>query len=445
MRVHFIEDQDKKIAYFPDTKRFFDVNDAGKELIMAICSDENEIPLLKKFGLNHDEYTKYRENIEAYATSEYRNKNIIKRSNTLNRLAINITNSCNLRCKYCYANGGSYGSDSGVMKKKTLLQTLDMFFNKFEHIHNIQIFGGEPLVSMDNIETVCQYIKEKNFSTEKNTSVGLVTNGTLINERFIDLVNTYNIQVTVSFDGTEEVNDIMRIQANGQGTANIIINNIKKLQKSTSQPSTIEVTYNRKHVEHHVSIYNSIERIREVIGDTPIHLVPAGGNKEDEYVIEDLNIFIDSVDKIFEEMNIEKNNYSYSLVDRIINGLVTKNMGSSHICDAGVGTLSVSSAGDVYPCFMFTDDENLVLGNVNDDEDIFESPLYNERLKKMQDFNLKSNNEVCKKCFINTLCNGCLGLNALESNDPLKLSEPVCNMFKGMTEKVILNLSKNAN
>lgn len=442
MRFHFIESEDNKIMYFPDTQRFFSVNDTGKEIIQDICNNKNENYIMNKFDIDRTTYDEYKLKIDGFGTKSINsNQCNINQFKGLGRLAINITNACNLRCKYCYANGGSYNSDEGVMDIQTLNKILDKFYGKFKNISVIQIFGGEPLVSIDNIEVICNYVEKKNLENNIKTSIGLVTNGTLINDRFIDLVKKHNINVTVSYDGSKCVNDIMRVYENGEGTSNVIINNIIKLKEKTNQPSTIEVTYNKTHIKNNLSIYDTLKSINELVGDIPIHLIPAGGDSSSEFTIDDLNIFIDSVNEIFSKNKSEEKRYSYSLIDRFIRGLISKNGGSQYICDAGVGTLSVSINGDVYPCFMFTDNNDLKLGNIFD-EYMFDSIKFKSKLVELNKFNLKSSNEDCKKCFLNTLCNGCLGFNELASKNVYNLNNSICDMFRGMAEEVILNLSK---
>ena len=39
----------------------------------------------------------------------------------LDKLVLNVSNTCNLHCKYCYAAGGTYGEDRAFMDKHTCL------------------------------------------------------------------------------------------------------------------------------------------------------------------------------------------------------------------------------------------------------------------------------------------------------------------------------------
>ena len=79
-----------------------------------------------------------------------------KREHELYKLVLNITNKCNLACKYCYANGGNYCSSEGIMKVETAKATLDTFLKRYRNIRVIQFFGGEPTFNLDVIEFVCK-------------------------------------------------------------------------------------------------------------------------------------------------------------------------------------------------------------------------------------------------------------------------------------------------
>ena len=90
---------------------------------------------------------------------------------------------------------------------------------------------------------------------------------------------------------------------------------------------------------------------------------------------------------------------------------------------------------------MFTDDEKMRLGNIYDDN-LFESDQFKDLMDKLTNFSIKDNNSVCQNCFINTLCNGCLGLNSCRTGNPFELSEEICGMFKQMTDRVLINYVK---
>ena len=442
MEVHFCElNQNDSVAFFPESGRFFKTNEYGRKLIENIAIDARYENLPEDLQLTEREYNEYYNVIEQYGRREKIEKEHKKSiEKVLDRLVIHVSNDCNLRCTYCYARGGAYSSGRSIMTLDMVQNVLDRFYGYFDRIKTVQIFGGEPLYNMPAIKKICEYIRKHDEENDFETYIGLVTNATMINERFIKYVTKYNIMVTVSYDGDKKINDITRAYASGRGTSEDILEKTKRLYNATNQPSTIEVTYTQYHVENKVEIVDILRNLKKLFPKTAVHLVPVSGEKGEKFVLREYKKFGNSVDEIF-DMQAGEERLTYSLLERIITGISNHAIGSRFICNAGVGTLSVSVWGDVYPCFMFTDERALKLGNIVDDN-VFESHLYKERLEKMYQFNNKSLNPKCSKCFMRRLCNGCLGLNARHENDEFELNEDICDMYREMATKVIVQCVK---
>lgn len=441
MRIHFIEKDNYMIAYFPESKRFFKINTKTKTLINYIIEGKNNDFICENLNISKIELLDFKNKLQKYAEKIKPQFNLSSNKKILNRLVIHVTNKCNLRCKYCYANGGTYHSEESLLTKEQLDLILERFYNEFDIIEGIQLFGGEPLIDLSMIEYICNQINKFNKEKNLNTNIGLITNGTLINDKFIELVKKFNLHVTVSYDGNKKINDILRVYPNNLGTSDTIIKNILKLKEKTNQPEVIEATYTQYHFDNNITVLDIIKHINELFPNTYLHLVPAAGSNDCDYLLKNLEAFTD-IKSIFDK-NIadNKNEYSYSLIQRFINSLVNKEYGNDYICSAGVGTLSVSVNGDIYPCFMFTDMDDVVLGNVSN-PNVFKSLNYISRLQKMQNFNFKYTNKKCKNCFINTLCTSCLGTNLLNCGDIYKLDNKNCEMFKSMASNIIIELAK---
>lgn len=433
------------IAFFPDTCRFFRTNQNGKDLIKAISVGTRFEEVGEVFGLPQNKVLEYSANIEAYATQRIISEPLGTEKNQsethLDRLVIHVANDCNLRCLYCYASGGAYGSKRELMPLDLLKSVLDVFFEKFTTIANIQIFGGEPLLNMPAVKYICEYINHRYIRMGHETRIALVTNATLIDSEFIDLVKKHNINVTISYDGDVATNDALRIYPDRHGSSDDILQKTKELYDATGQPNTIEVTYTQFHVNNNVRIMDIVRNIKTMFPKTGVHLVPVSGCEGSPVGLKSLEMFPDSVDELFAEKNLPEAP-TYSLVERIFAGMSNPNPYNRFICSAGVGTLSVSAEGDVYPCFMFTNEEALCLGNVRD-EHLFESEKFLKGLEKLREFSDKTNNPECRDCFIRTLCNGCLGMNASHDGNEFHMNQEVCEMFRKMTERAIIQYVNN--
>lgn len=437
-KFHFITiDDDNAVCFFTDTKRFIKVNNAGRYLAEIIAKNISYEEVCKCVNISKDEFELYKEKIYSLANCTVDNQETFRSikfdMRKLERLVIHVTNDCNLRCKYCYAQGGSYGGKRAMLTKEMAEKILDVFYSQFEFIQNVQMFGGEPLMNIKVMERICEYIRCKDLQRKQKTNIALVTNATLINDEFISLVKKYEIHITVSYDGDPAVNDILRPYADGSSTSENILNNTLQLYKETNQPETIEVTYTQYHINHDIKIMQIVSNIKAMFENTAVHLVPVSGEIDCSYIIKDLRPFVESIDEIFG--NVSKG-YSYSIADRIFYGLNKEVHPMKYICVAGNSTLSVSVEGNIYPCFMFTNERGLCLGNIAE-PNVFKSAVFISKLHELEAFSDKTRNPECKKCFIKTLCVGCLGLNANYKNNHFEINSKICEMFRQMAEHAI--------
>jgi len=163
-------------------------------------------------------------------------KETIKDPIPIVNMALFLTQSCNLNCIYCYEAGGGYGS-GGSLDEKTAFQTVDWLIEqsgKQKKIH-LGFFGGEPLLNFPMMQAVAQYtVKKRVREINKKVNFHTTTNATLLDDEKIAFIKKYDISVLVSFDGPREIQDVQRPFADGKGSYDVAVPQIKKL-KSNSQ------------------------------------------------------------------------------------------------------------------------------------------------------------------------------------------------------------------
>lgn len=438
MRVHFISkgNEEDYVMLLCDSLRFYNINKRTKNIIEDIIENDDKDEILQKHRITKDDYIK----IKALLNTKEVPLVTAERPDGLYKLVLNVTNICNLNCRYCYASGGNYNSFEGLMSINVAKKIIDVFYQKYRMIKQIQFFGGEPLLNVPIIKFVCEYIEEKfkNHEIDLMPQFTTVTNGTIYNENFIELLNRYHIAVTVSIDGPQVVHDKMRVYNDGNGTFDKILENILMMKKNSQQPIAVECTYNFAHVEHSISILDVVKYVKDTLKIDSIHLTPVSASKDAPYRLADRTAFVNSVHEIFMENMNNSKKYSYSLVERIIE-LFQKKQSSKYFCEAGISTISVSHMGDVYPCFMFTGISKFKMGNIFDD-DLFTSDTYNKIVLSVKSFS-KFNFEKCKDCFNNRVCYGCLGVNYFNTGNIHKLSDEDCDMQRQLTEHILVELS----
>ncbi|MBI3398317.1 MAG: radical SAM protein [Deltaproteobacteria bacterium] len=115
-----------------------------------------------------------------------------------------LTANCNLKCKYCFQ-GTNYHIQPNAMANRKVIDAFVEYCRKSK-IHHVEIFGGEPLLYKDLFEYTVINLNEK---TPK-TSIGIVTNGTLIDKKIMNILETKPISILLSIDGCKERHNMFR-------------------------------------------------------------------------------------------------------------------------------------------------------------------------------------------------------------------------------------------
>jgi uncharacterized protein len=299
----------------------------------------------------------------------------------LERLVINVTHDCNLRCSYCYADTGAYGAKRMILSEKTGEEIVDDFFARFRQIGQIQFFGGEPFLNIDGIESLCEHVT--NICRRENVTRPAFTmssNGTILNDRIVDIINRYHISITVSLDGARLINDSQRKYASGAGSYERVIKNIAILKERTGQPAQIEGTYTARHVEMDFSLVEFMKFIATELDVHYLHMPWILGNAYQGTGIEPTEKNIDHLISVYRAANVEslrslqtpelEETIVLSAVGRALERAQTANAQQRrHICPAGSGTLSVGADGKIFPCFMFTNKAQFEFGHIGSVDD----------------------------------------------------------------------------
>lgn len=118
---------------------------------------------------------------------------------------LHLTNRCNLRCSYCYANvNGRF--DNSLVKDLSTNNWISLINDAYElGARYFHLYGGEPLLRKDIEEIVAHCLS-------KNILVEIMTNGHLV-PKHIDLLKKVH-SICLSLDGEKKVNDAVRGKGN---------------------------------------------------------------------------------------------------------------------------------------------------------------------------------------------------------------------------------------
>ena len=100
-------------------------------------------------------------------TPNIENVPAFRETGVVKSLCLMIAQDCNLRCKYCFGAGGSYGEHRALMSEEVGKAAVDFLLEsskKRKHCE-IDFFGGEPLMNMKTIKPLTAYIRQKERET----------------------------------------------------------------------------------------------------------------------------------------------------------------------------------------------------------------------------------------------------------------------------------------
>jgi uncharacterized protein len=181
--IHLIKRDINALFHCP-TLTLIEVNELVYNILARIKNNENIDEIANENKIQTSDIETLINNLSK-SLMNIQNKQINNfeevKSREIGRITLHISNICNLRCKYCYANGGNYNQQEGLMNIETASKFIDFCTSHFDNIGNIIFFGGEPLLNPEIIEYVCKSFKElhKNKTNDYIPNFGIITNAQL--------------------------------------------------------------------------------------------------------------------------------------------------------------------------------------------------------------------------------------------------------------------------
>ena len=415
--LHYFSNDRIRMAYDPNTMQFYRLTDTTD---------------------NH--FT----SSPAPSTASCATQNVSTTTPTLGRLVLIVTTHCNLRCRYCYAEGGGYGMELQHMQPALAHKALNWVLQLFSGIDTIQFFGGEPALNCAVIEAICDDLQQRHTTEqlERLPQYTMVTNGTLLPPKLERIFEHYPFHITFSIDGTTEVHNANRIFTDGTGSWRCTMEHFQQLRRQGNVSLGVEMTFTPQALIAGYGVWEIAQFSRTELGLPEPHIVPVQGATDENLHWNGLaDVAIASyraAARTALQSLLEGDYTSFSIVIGILRTLILR-QGRKVICPAGITTLAVDPSGDVYPCFMFAGQAQFNLGNVNHAPDI---PGFSHKLEAFVHHNLKQSHANCRTCWARELCTGCIGGNWLDAGNLDGESPLMCGIMQAVAEETMLFLGE---
>ncbi len=350
-------------------------------------------------------------------------------------MCLNICHACDLRCKYCFAQEGSYGdSHASMMSFATGKKAIDFLISASGKRRNLDIdfFGGEPLLNWETVEKLVSYCQSQGRKGKKDIRLTITTNATGLNLEKMKYLDRNFKNIVLSLDGRPEVHDRMRVNARGEGSYDLVAPKIKEFVRlREDREYYIRGTFTKYNLDFsedalHLAKFGkniSLEPVLSAPG-TSYGIEPSDLPQiEKEY--EKLALAIDQLAQQGQEIN-----FFHFFVDLDSGPCLFKRLKG---CGVGLEYIAVAPSGDIYPCHQLVGEKQYLLGSVHDGPVQLDSKIQN----LLQRF-LLSDQDSCLDCWARYHCGGGCAADILHSNNSLAgINEISCRLLKKRIEAAL--------
>ncbi len=333
-------------------------------------------------------------------------------------MCLHASHDCNLRCEYCFAGTGDFGTGRRVhLDLETGKNAVEFLIRASKGRRNLDIdfFGGEPLLNMGVVEELTAYCERRAQETGHRIRLTVTTNALLLDEKRIDFLDAHMDNVVLSLDGRPETHDRMRPFAGGKGSYERVAKRIREFaEKRGDRPFYVRGTFTRNNLDFAADVAHI-----ESLGIGPVSLEPVVAPPEASYAIreEDLPAILAEYERLAVQcLESCKNGSSLRFfhfeIDLEGGPCAFKRIKG---CGAGAEYVAVTPEGDVYPCHQFVGLPEFRMGNVNrtgDDGEVVLDQGLRARFREL----LVPNKEECRSCWARYFCSGGCAANSYHSS-----------------------------
>lgn len=365
----------------------------------------------------------------------------VVKNTPIKALCLNVAHDCNLRCKYCFASTGGYGSRRAIMSPETAKRAIDFVIEKSGKRHNIEVdfFGGEPLMAMDTVKETIAYARSIEEEKDKNFRFTITTNGMLLNPENTEYINTELKNAVLSLDGRKEVNDNMRPTAGGKGSYDIIVPKFQRfVQQRGDQSYYMRGTFTHDNVDFTNDIFHMAD-----LGFTELSMEPVVSPPGEPWALtqEDLPKLFQQYELLAQEMLKREREgrpitFYHYMLDLEGGPCLHKRMSG---CGSGTEYLAVTPWGELFPCHQFVNDPAYSMG------DVWKGITNPQLGEKFHRCNVVANPD-CRDCWARLYCAGGCAANAYHASGDINGTYTYgCELFKKRIECAIMMKAAQGN
>lgn len=411
-KKYFYDVNSNAIVRIPD--KIFEVLKNQMQFGDSDINSYKEIETLVQAGFLGDKHWKKIEHPATLLLEE-------KLNGSIEMLTLQVTQQCNLRCKYCPYSGSYYNRkhSNANMNFETARKAIDFYIKHSFDMRNLNIgfYGGEPLIQYDLIKELVAYTYQ--CGVGKNVNFHMTTNATLLTNESIRFLAENKFKLTISLDGPKEYHDKNRENIDEKGSFDKVIKNVQSIQEQYPKYMK-EVMFNcvvdgKGDFGCLSDFFTNFELVKDF--HTTFNELAQEGIKEKEILVSNekydnayqYEVFklLLSKCKLISEKEVSVIVRSYydhlrqALKGRSIGALYNEKGHPGGPCVPGVHKLFANIHGDFYPCEKLNECiSDFVIGDI-------ERGFKYDQIEKILNVG-KMTSEECKDCWCSRFCYQCI-------------------------------------
>jgi uncharacterized protein len=317
-------------------------------------------------------------------------------------LVLEVAQTCNLRCSYCYAGGGSYGGTPRLMRPELARRAARHLVDASGAREQVTLvlFGGEPLLNFPAVEAAVSEAEAAANQSGKKLVVSLTTNGTRFTPETLDFLREHRVGISVSIDGPREVHDANRRYPGrtGGGTYADVVQGLALMRAHACRPPAARVTLTPDQWARVPEVFEHVLDLGFLeVGIAPASPVTANllpTPEQDEALFAGFALLAERFAREAAQGRVLPFANLLDLLARLHLGHV-----KGAPCGAGLGYLALDAEGHFFICHRFAGVERFRVGDLD-------SGVDHARIRSCLSAQAAPRQKTCGACWARSLCAG---------------------------------------
>ncbi len=343
---------------------------------------------------------------------------------------LHLAHDCNLRCGYCFAEGGAFAGRRELMSEETARASIDFLTRISGKRRNLEVdfFGGEPLLNFEVLKRTVEYAKKIEDSFDKNFRFTVTTNGYALTGEMKEYIDGNMDNIIVSIDGRQHVHDAVRKTAGGKGSYGRVVKNAKELLLGRQGEYYVRGTFTADNLDFSRDVMHLADMGFRGVSIEPV--VTRGGTALRK---EHMNTVFGEYEALAGEYEVRREEdrgftFFHFMVDLDAGPCLNKRIRG---CGAGTEYVAIAPSGEIYPCHQFVGCPEYKMGSVSGG--ITDNSIA-EKFDRCNIYNMKE----CSRCWAKYYCSGgCAAANYKINGDIMEPYGLGCEMQRKRLEIAI--------